>query len=156
MRISIKLDSKALERQLSSAFLRNAAVTRKTITAIALDLSAKSARRAPVETGDLRSNCHADLSGVKGAKSIATVGYSLPYALKQHEDLSVSHSRTDGNPVTRTIRYNTSDGKVTEYRGLGSVNRVAGGEAKFLEKPFLENEGKYLEKILKIPKEVLR
>jgi len=120
---SIKLDDKALNSQLSLALKRNPIVTAKAIGACALDLAGKSAKLAPVDTGDLRNNCNARLS-VSPFSVKATVGYSLPYALRQHEELEYNH------PM--------------------------GGEAKFLEKPFEENKQKYINKIMAIPKEVLK
>ena len=86
-KFKIELDSKALDKQLANALKRNPKVTANTIKAIALDLQGKSAKLAPVDTGDLRNNCNADLSKANGNKASATVGYSLPYALRQHEEL---------------------------------------------------------------------
>lgn len=123
-KFKIELDSKALDKQLANALKRNPKVTAKTIKAIALDLQGKSAKLAPVDTGDLRNNCNADLSKANGSKASATVGYSLPYALRQHEELGYNHPK--------------------------------GGQAKFLEQPFLENEKKYIDKIKAIPDEVLK
>lgn len=123
-KFKIELDSKALDKQLANALKRNPKVTAKTIKAIALDLQSKSAKLAPVDTGDLRNNCNADLSKANGSKASATVGYSLPYALRQHEELGYNHPK--------------------------------GGQAKFLEQPFLENEKKYIDKIKDIPDEVLK
>ena len=119
----IELDSKAIERQLELALRRNPQKTAQKVTQIALDLQAKSAKLAPIETGDLKSNCHADLSKVKGSKSQATVGYSLPYALRQHEELGYNHPK--------------------------------GGQAKFLEQPFLENEQHYADMLRAIPGEII-
>jgi len=124
VKFKIELDSKALDKQLANALKRNPKVTANTVKAIALDLQGKSAKLAPVDTGDLRNNCNADLSKVNGSKASATVGYSLPYALRQHEELGYNHPK--------------------------------GGQAKFLEQPFLENEKKYIDKIKNIPDEVLK
>jgi len=123
-KFAVKLDSKELDRQLANALKRNPKVTANTVKAIALDLQGKSAKLAPVDTGDLRNNCNADLSKAKGNNPSATVGYSLPYALRQHEELDYNHPK--------------------------------GGQAKFLEQPFLENKQKYIDKIKNIPDEVLK
>ena len=123
-KFKISLDSKAIERQLELALRRNPQKTAQKVTQIALDLQAKSAKLAPVDIGDLRNNCNADLSKANGNKASATVGYSLPYALRQHEELDYNHPK--------------------------------GGQAKFLEQPFLENEKKYIDKIENIPDEVLK
>lgn len=122
---------------LAEAEKRNPTVTAQKVTAIALDLASRSARQAPVDTGDLRNNCTAVLNGaavfreqhaVSGsvtpsAKAEAVVGYSLPYALRQHEELGYNHPK--------------------------------GGKAKFLEEPFLEKEPDYTALLRSIPAEVI-
>jgi len=166
---SINIDSKALEKQLKNALKRNPKVTAKTVKDIALDLAGRSAQLAPVESGDLRSNCNADVNGITvfenqtatgnappSLKAVAEVGYSLPYALRQHEDLTLNHSRTNGSIKNNTIRFQTKNGQVHQYTGTSSVNRVSGGQAKFLEKPFLDNEQKYIDMLKSIPDKVIK
>ncbi len=166
----VKLNSSKLERQLKTAMKRNPKQTAKAVTAIALDLAGRSAQRAPVESGDLRNNCTAVINdGVSfenqsptgqmpkdSTKVHAEVGYSLPYALRQHEELSYRHDRTDGHRVARATRYKTKDGKVSIFHTMSSVNMVAGGEPKFLEAPFREQQEKYLRMLKNIPEEVLK
>ncbi|MDE5946337.1 MAG: hypothetical protein K2G63_03375 [Oscillospiraceae bacterium] len=137
-RNNIKIDSKALEKQLQDSIKRNPKVTANKIKAIALDLAERSALLAPVKTGDLRNNCNADINGVTifenqtaisvnilpTLKAVAEVGYSLPYALRQHEELTFNHPK--------------------------------GGQAKFLEKPFNDNEQKYIDILKSIPDEVIK
>lgn len=149
----IEIDSKALDKQIASALRRNPQETVKAVHECALDLAGRSAPRAPIESGDLRNDCSADLNGLAifgaqratGAKpppstrAIANVGYSLPYALRQHEELDYQHDRTDGR--------RQGDGR--------TVNLVAGGEAKYLEKPFNENEARYMRRLLQIPERSL-
>ena len=72
-----------------------AAITRQMIVNVKkclLDLQSESAKEAPIDTGDLRGNCTANLP--EGVELSGTVGYNLPYALKQHEGLFYRH--TDG------------------------------------------------------------
>ena len=59
----------------------------------AADLQGKSAREAPVDTGDLRSNCNT--SGMKetGDKAWYEVGYDLEYSVIQHERLDFNHPK---------------------------------------------------------------
>jgi hypothetical protein len=52
------------------------------------DLQSKSVQEAPVDTGDLRANCE-----VKEETLKITVGYGLPYAMKQHEELGYNHPK---------------------------------------------------------------
>lgn len=131
----VEIDSRALTRQLQRAMRRNPTVTTKTVRDIVLDLAGRSARRAPVDTGDLRNNCSATVNGSEVFKNQAAcgtvnpsqrveaeVGYSLPYALRQHEELNYNHPK--------------------------------GGEPKFLENPYLENDERYIRKLKAIPEEV--
>lgn len=133
----IEIDSRELDRQLKKAIRRNPELAAKKVTAIALDLAGRSARLAPVDTGDLRNNCSAEINGstvftnkskcgeaVPALKLSAEIGYSLPYALRQHEELGYKHPK--------------------------------GGQAKFLEQPFSENEQKYIDMLKSIPDEALR
>ena len=146
--------------------------TKIALTEIVLDLAGKSAERAPVETEDLRNNCVARVDDevvfenqqpvsygspkAIGRRIRATVGYSLPYALRQHEDLTFDHSKTNGRPRYRAVRHTTGGGVVTSYIGPASVNRVAGGEAKFLERPFLENIDKYRARLREVPQRAMK
>lgn len=76
-----------------------------------LHLKSKSSKTAPKKTGDLRGNCSvvskdAIIEPAEGGKKAEAkipitgpndklavhIGYSLPYALKQHEDLSLNHA----------------------------------------------------------------
>lgn len=136
--MSITIESKKLEKQLKKAIQRNPKATAKVVTDIALDLAGRSCRKAPVDMGDLRNNCTAKVNSTKtfenqratgsapkpSLKVSAEVGYDLPYAMRQHEELSYNHPK--------------------------------GGQAKYLEQPFLENEQKYIDKLKSIPDEVLK
>lgn len=133
---NVVIDSRELDRQLKNAIRRNPRVTAQKVTAIALDLAGRSARLAPVDTGDLRNNCHAEVNGsavfrnltpcgtaAQALKAEAKIGYSLPYALRQHEELTYNHPK--------------------------------GGQAKYLEQPFLERKQDYIDMLASIPEEAL-
>lgn len=79
----------------------------------ALDLAGESARRAPIDTGDLRSNVSlsSPLEGNTPTRRTVRVGYDLPYARRQHEELTYRHPK--------------------------------GGGPKYLENPAKERGGKY-------------
>lgn len=156
MKMTVSLNSEKIERQLELALRRNPQKTVEKVKAIAIDLAGKSAARAPIESGDLRNNCSADLNGatiyqnqaasgnvMPATQAIASIGYSLPYALRQHEDLALRHDRTDGYTI-----------KTGERAGL-TVNKIAGGEAKYLENPFNENAEHYANQLRSIPGEVI-
>lgn len=55
----------------------------------AADLTQESSDEAPVLNGDLRGDCKPDKSDIQNL--IVRVGYALPYALRQHEELSYNH-----------------------------------------------------------------
>lgn len=153
MKMTVEIDDKKLNQQLKKALQLNPIKTAQTMTAVLLDLAGESSRRAPIESGDLRRDCSADVGTRKlykdqrptgavispSTKIQGSVGYSLVYAVRQHEDLSLRHDRTDG--------YVRPDGTTS--------NMVAGGEAKYLERPFNERAEKYVDMFKKIPKEVL-
>ena len=106
--VTVELDDGGLGKQLKAALKRNPEATGRTITAIALALAGESASRAPIESGALRTNCHAEingttvfenqapaLGGISTLAPIATIGYSLPYALRPQEELDYRHDRTE-------------------------------------------------------------
>lgn len=150
---TVTVEDKALNKQIEEAVKRAPAETTKAVRACLLDLAGKSARVAPIESGDLRNDCMATLNGstifqkqMPAGTSLASlrasgeVSYGLPYALRQHEDLKLSHDRTDG--------YKRADGS--------TVNMIAGGQAKFLEGPFEQNKARYISKLQRIPEEIIK
>ncbi|MDR0884718.1 MAG: hypothetical protein LBN05_08995 [Oscillospiraceae bacterium] len=163
----IVLRSAALQKQLAEALRRNPRETTRAVTDCVLHLAGESAVLAPVESGDLRSDCKAVVNGTllydglpksedptgkahgngyTGASPTPTVSplgkvsYSLPYTIPQHEDLTLRHDRADG--------YVRADGS--------SVNRVPGGQAKYLQQPFEQNEARYIQRFARIPSEVIQ
>jgi len=86
--------------------------TEKALTKVALDLQGKAQLRAPVDTGDLRGsaftvvgnrqniaiNTESDKNPKSARENIpsaenmqAIVGFTEPYALRQHEDMDARH-----------------------------------------------------------------
>jgi len=114
----------------------------------ALDLQGKAQQLAPVDTGDLRGSAFTITSG-RGNISVDTkadehpesarmdlptagkleayVGFSEPYALRQHEDMGANHPKRKG-----------------KY-----------GVAKYLEIPYKANIDKYIKGISKAIKEAV-
>ena len=104
---SVTIDDAALNAQIDAAIKRNPELTAKRVRDCLLDLAGESSRRAPVKLGDLRDNCVATLGGVtvfakntevlnSNPPSLAAFGkvsYGLPYALRQHEDLTLNHPK---------------------------------------------------------------
>lgn len=98
-----------------------------------VDLTRKTIPKIPIESNDLRNDMNTDLSQIE--RLIARVGFSLAYALIQHEELGYDHTRTDG--------YRIATGK----NAGKSVNLIAGGEAKFLESTFKSQNRKYIKNL---------
>ena len=135
---SITIDDKALNAQLKRAFAANPKETVKAARECLLDLADISKERAPLLSGDLRSDCTAVLNGTviftkqkptgsavsPKLSAFGAVGYSLPYSVRQHEELGYNH------PL--------------------------GGEAKFLERPFNENKARYIKRFQRIVKDVVK
>ena len=151
---TITLEDSALSKQIDEAIKRNPKETVLAVRSCLQDLAGRSARIAPIESGDLRNDCAASLNGTSifakqtkmsnhtagSLQASGEVSYGLPYALRQHEDLSLPHDRTDG--------YRRADGS--------TVNMIPGGQAKFLEKPFEQNKARYLSRLQRIPTEVVK
>ncbi|MCR4398936.1 MAG: HK97 gp10 family phage protein [Firmicutes bacterium] len=76
---------------LAKAVARQAAVA--ALKKCAADLQGKSAMQAPIDTGDLRSNCSVKDPVEDGRSITVTVGYDLPYAVVQHEHLEYRHPK---------------------------------------------------------------
>ncbi len=137
-RITVKLDSKALNAQIEKALQRNPRETARAATDCLLELAGRSAQLAPVDTGDLRNDCVATLNGqtifsqqtpilsmvAPSLKTFGSVGYDLPYALRQHEELGYNHPK--------------------------------GGEAKFLENPFNALEKAFIARMEKVVDDSLK
>lgn len=166
MKVRVTLDDHKLNHQITKALKAAPKEAAKAMTDCILDLAGESSRRAPIESGDLRSNCHGTIQDVtvfEGQKPVPAyapptsrlvgqVGYSLPYALRQHEDLTARHDRTDGYRVPST---NQRTGQPNKTAGQ-TVNMVAGGEAKFLEKPFEERKGRYVRRFEKVVEDSIK
>ena len=164
--INIRVQSKQLEQRIKNATKAAETGPGRAMFACVMDLAGASAKLAPIETGDLRSNCHGRVNEAtvflnkapvpapvpNAPMLVGTVGYSLPYALRQHEDLTLDHTRSDGH---RTPAVNMRTGQPNKTAGR-SVNRVPGGEAKFLEKPFEERKDRYVRLFESVLKEVAK
>lgn len=60
--------------------------TPKAMRDIGQDLLGKSVERAPVDQGDLRGSGFSEVDG-----TVTTIGFTEPYALRQHEELQYTH-----------------------------------------------------------------
>lgn len=102
--ISVKLDM----RKLNEAIKELGPETAKVFTDIVLHITGEAVRDAPIDTGDLRGSGFAEINGVTVAqgnssgvsaqgvanpanKYSAVIGFTEPYALRQHEELEYNH-----------------------------------------------------------------
>lgn len=158
--ITKKINKAAAQLKISSSKgLKNAA----------LYIADEAIKRAPIESGDLKNSAYVNLDGkriasgqeevrqqrigqnntagisadVGNGHKMAEIGFASKYAAKQHEDLSLRHDRTDGYRVPET---NQRTGKPNKHAGK-SVNKIPGGQAKFLESVLVENQDRILRHI---------
>lgn len=130
-------------RELNNRLKKVKTATVKGIADITLDCLGKSVQRAPVELGDLRGSGHADINGKKiatgntdgsissgspgessNSKIEGVVGFTAPYALKQHEELDYVHLKGgEAKYLEKTLAENTE-----KY-----VNHLANGVKKAIE-----------------------
>jgi hypothetical protein len=106
--------------------------TAEAFTDVILDLTRRSVELAPVLTGDLRGTGRGEINGLEVAKgskdgSIQVTG-SAPKTASE-----LSGSVSFGTPYARY-----------QHEGL-DFKHPQGGQAKYLEQPFLENQEKYLQ-----------
>ena len=72
---------------------------------ITQDLKGKSQRRAPKDIGTLRKSAFAEVEHRNGSIE-ATVGYKVPYATRQHEELDYQHINGEAKYLERPLKEN--------------------------------------------------
>ena len=77
-----------LNRKLERLAMSSEIAATKELRIITLDLQGKAQLLAPVDTGDLRGSAYSEVKKLEGE-----VGFTEPYALRQHEDVSFRHPR---------------------------------------------------------------
>ena len=146
-------------QKINNAIARLKKTSTKGLKSASLYVAAEAVKRTPIESGDLRNSVYVDLDsrrvasgqdGIVGINTdvgdnatLAAIGFASKYAAKQHEDLSLSHDRTDGY---RIPEINQRTGKPNKYAGR-TVNMIPGGQAKFLESVLIDDQEKILQKI---------
>jgi len=80
--------SKELNDLLKGIPKRAKDAVRSELKEVMKDLKGKSQDLAPVETGDLKGSAYTDLDDLQGE-----VGFTEPYALRQHEELEYKHPK---------------------------------------------------------------
>lgn len=74
--------------QFKSRAVKLKAYTPKAMRDIGQDLLGKSVERAPLDTADLRGSGFTEVNGTE-----TIVGFTEPYALRQHEELNYNHPK---------------------------------------------------------------
>lgn len=67
------------------------------------DAEAKATQRAPKDTGQLRQSGSASDVSSNAAETGGDVGFSEPYAVEQHEDLSYNHTDGEAKYLEKTM-----------------------------------------------------
>lgn len=124
-----KYDIKWYGEKVKKATKRAAA---KALIKCAAHLQGESLKQVPWATGDLGGSCNISHVKEESERIWLTVGYDTPYAIKQHEDLTLRHP-DPRNPLS-----------------------VPGRKPKYLEDPFNENKAKYQNNIENDVKDTLR
>lgn len=79
---------KELNRYLDLAPEKAKGQVERELQDIGSDLMGEAQRRAPVDTGDLRGSAFTETENM-----VCTVGFTEPYALRQHEGVDFAHPR---------------------------------------------------------------
>lgn len=87
------------------------------------DLQRKSSEQAPIDTGDLRANCHVSELQRQNKSMYVKVGYDLPYAIVQHERLDFRHPR-GGKAKYLEDPFEENKGKYEKYIGEAIRNAL--------------------------------
>ena len=107
MKIEIK-GMAELQKTLKGMPAKTESAVHKELQKITLDLQGKSQKLAPVDTGDLRGSAFAEVDGLDG-----TVGFTEPYALRQHEEVGYRHPK-GGEAKYLETPYKENAGKYAE------------------------------------------
>lgn len=107
----------------------------KGITDVALDLLSKAVQLAPVDTGDLRGSGSATVNGVEVARGSGSGSTGIVGAAPEG----------DADEVWAEVGFSAEYAYV-QHENL-AYNHPKGGQAKYLEKPFVENTEKYIQHI---------
>ena len=111
------------------------AATGRAITAEVVELGRRADELVPIDTGNLMRSQVIKLPDPKGRRIVGTVEYggtAAPYALKQHEDLTLWHPP---KPPGKS--------KVGKKQGTGPVAPGQGRGPKFLEHPFKRQQKRF-------------
>jgi hypothetical protein len=90
----------------------------KALKKITEDLKGKAQRLAPVDLGDLRGSAFAEVNDLDG-----TVGFTEPYATRQHEEISYNHPK-GGEPKYLEKPYKANRDKYIKAIGDAIKNEV--------------------------------
>ncbi|GEM88181.1 HK97 gp10 family phage protein [Meiothermus granaticius] len=88
--------SASLESHLEEFLSRLEKASKEAVDAQITALAQQASPAAPIDSGDLRASLLQTESEEDDGSYTGAVGSPLPYAVKQHEDLSLNHPRGGG------------------------------------------------------------
>jgi hypothetical protein len=126
---------KRLEAQFNKKLAQIQGATKEAFTDIILDLTGKAILLAPVDTGDLRG------SG-KGTINQVEVIHGEPREKNKAGTVEIGGTVPPAERYEGTVSFGTPYAHY-QHEGL-EFNHPQGGQAKYLEQPFVENMEKYI------------
>ncbi len=118
------------------------------VTEVATDVARRADELVPFDEGTLRNSQIVDLPTTARSRIEATIAYggpAAPYAVVQHEDVTLWHPP---KPPGKS--------KVGKRQGTGPVEPGGGRGPKYLEHPLLEKEKTFGDEIVKAVKRELK
>ncbi|MGF9711718.1 hypothetical protein [Paenibacillus naphthalenovorans] len=104
--------------------------TSKAFTEIILDLTGKSVALAPVDNGDLRGSGKGEINGVVIAEG------------EKNGSIKAKGEAPEAEKLEGIVSFNTPYA-LRQHEEL-TWNHPQGGQAKYLEQPFVQNQNKYI------------
>lgn len=80
-------------------------ISKQDIRDIALDLQGKAQDKTPVDTGALKASARTKFKDTSSGYQ-AEVSFNTPYALRQHEDLSLRHETGEAKFLENALKEN--------------------------------------------------
>lgn len=119
----------------------------KSFTDVCLDLLSESVKKAPVDTGALRSSGYCIINDNPAFRVVP----AIPADVKHKKGVSAPSSFrvVAGKKPTKSAKYTAKIGFSTRYatvqHEMTNYTHPRGGQAKFLEEPFRQNSNRYKE-----------
>lgn len=133
MKVTAELEGlEDIEKSFNNKLKQVKRYTAKAMADVTLDLLSRAVQLAPVDTGDLRRSGSASINGVEVAKG----------SKDGNANVLKSAPETNADEVWGEVGFSVEYAYV-QHEDL-SLNHPNGGQAKYLEKPFVTNTEKYI------------